>query len=275
MALPFIKMHGLGNDFVILDARKHRFSLNTEQVRRICDRHFGIGCDQLVVLDHPKDHAARLSVTFYNADGSTSAACGNGTRCVARLEKEAGAPDKFNIEVDGVLLAADTSGPSITIDMGEAHTDWKAIPLSKEADTLNVPVNAALPAGVAVNLGNPHIVFFVPDAEKADVAGLGPKIENDALFPERANVEFVSVIDKSTLRMRVWERGAGITLACGSGACAVLVAAARKGFTGRKAHIVADGGTLTVTWLENNHVLLEGPTAHSFAGTLSDELLKA
>jgi diaminopimelate epimerase len=275
MALPFIKMHGLGNDFVILDARKHRFTLTEAQVRRICDRHFGIGCDQLVVMDHSKDHNARLSVTFYNADGSTSAACGNGTRCVAALEKEAGAPDQFNIEVDGVLLAADTSKSAITIDMGEAHLDWRKIPLSKEVDTLNVPVNPLLPTGVSVNLGNPHIVFFVPDAEKADVEHLGPKIENDALFPERANVEFASIIGKDTIRMRVWERGAGITLACGSGACATLVAAARRGLTGRKANIVADGGTLIVTWLENNHVLLEGPTAHSFSGEIADALLKA
>ncbi|MBI3420306.1 MAG: diaminopimelate epimerase [Proteobacteria bacterium] len=236
MRVPFIKMHGLGNDFVILDARKNGFRPAPAQIRRIADRRHGVGCDQLILLEKPRNPQARLYMGIFNADGSVSGACGNATRCVALLEKESGAPEKFFIESDGAMLAAEV-GKSISIDMGPARTGWKDIPLKAAGD-------------------------------------LGAQIETDPLFPERTNVEFVSVKDRHTLRMRVWERGAGITQACGSGACAVLVAAVRRDLAERKATVIADGGALSVTWLENDHVLLEGPASYSFAGEISEQLLK-
>lgn len=275
MRVPFIKMHGLGNDFVILDARKNGFRPAPAQIRRIADRRHGVGCDQLILLEKPRNPQARLYMGIFNADGSVSGACGNATRCVALLEKESGAPEKFFIESDGAMLAAEV-GKSISIDMGPARTGWKDIPLKAAGDTLALEVGKKhkLPLGVGVNMGNPHVVFFVPDAEQVDVADLGAQIETDPLFPERTNVEFVSVKDRHTLRMRVWERGAGITQACGSGACAVLVAAVRRDLAERKATVIADGGALSVTWLENDHVLLEGPASYSFAGEISEQLLK-
>jgi diaminopimelate epimerase len=277
MTIPFAKMHGLGNDFVIVDARRDNFRPTPEQVKVIADRHRGVGCDQLVVLDHPQNNSAQVAMHIFNADGSKVAACGNATRCVAKLERESGAPNAFLIETDAGPLSVGVSSGHIIVDMGPARDGWKDIPLGSQVDTLTVDVGGdlGLPPAVCVNMGNPHAVFFVDDAEALDIAKLGPLIENNLLFPERTNVEFASVKDPSHLRMRVWERGAGITQACGTGACATLVAAVRRGLSERKADIALDGGSLVITWLENGHVLMEGPATHSFYGVLSPEFLGA
>ena len=271
-------MHGLGNDFVILDARKTAFNPTPDLIKRIADRHRGVGCDQVIVLKNsPK--SADLYMGIYNADGSEAAACGNATRCVADLEMNARGLDTLSIESPYDVLHASRSnvmgGDLVTVDMGTALTEWNAIPLSKHVDTLNIDVGiSSLPPAVGVNMGNPHAVFFVKSIDKIDIATLGKQVEHHTLFPARTNVEFVEVKDRAHMRMRVWERGAGITLACGSGACAVMVAAVRRGLTERKADIELDGGTLHMEWLENGHVLMTGPVATSFTGELSDTFLK-
>ena len=277
MSLQFIKMHGLGNDFVILDARKTALQLNPHQIQRIADRNRGVGCDQVIVLKNSAK-SADLYMGIYNADGSEAAACGNATRCVAELEMNARGVNQLSIESPYDVLHASRSsvlgGALITVDMGTALTEWNAIPLSKHMDTLNIDVGiAALPPAVGVNMGNPHAVFFVKQVDKTDIAMLGKQVEYHTLFPARTNVEFVEVKDRTHMRMRVWERGSGITLACGSGACAVMVAAVRRGLTERKADIELDGGILHMEWLENGHVLMTGPVATSFTGELSDAFL--
>ncbi len=266
-------MHGLGNDFVILDARKTGFQPTPDQIKRIADRNRGVGCDQLIVLkDSAK--AADLYMGIYNADGSEAAACGNATRCVADLEMNARGVNELRIESPYDVLHATRSNGLITVDMGTALTEWNAIPLSKHMDTLNIDMGiAGLPPAVAVNMGNPHAVFFVKNVEKTDIATLGKQVEHHALFPARTNVEFIEVKSRTHMRMRVWERGAGITLACGSGACAVIVAAVRRGLTERKADIDLDGGRLHMEWLDNGHVLMTGPVATSFTGVLPDAFL--
>lgn len=269
-------MHGLGNDFVILDARVHGFELSPRQIIRIADRHKGVGCDQLIVLDVPRHKDADVFMHIFNPDGSDGGACGNATRCVAWLDMQARGCEKMNIETGAGLLNAKRQGDLFSVDMGKAKLEWNDIPLAREMDTLMVDVGIkGLPPATCVNMGNPHAVFFVDDVQNIDIATLGTKIEQHSIFPKRTNVEFAHVIDKDHIRMRVWERGAGLTLACGSGACATLVAAARRGLTHKKADIILDGGTLHIAWLENGHVDMTGPVAFSFAGELSDALLGA
>jgi diaminopimelate epimerase len=265
--ISFKKMHGLGNDFVILDGRKAALALSDSQVRHIADRHRGVGCDQLIVMEAPETAESDIFMRIYNPDGSVAGACGNATRCVADiLMREKGA-DKVVIQtISGLLVCTRSGVADVTVDMGPARLDWDQIPLSKDCDTLHLPL-AGDPVGV--NMGNPHAVLFVADADKADVAGIGPGIEKDPLFPQKTNVEFVSIMGKDHLRMRVWERGAGITQACGSGACAVGVAAVRRGLTGRKVKITLDGGDLLIEWRETDgHVLMTGPLTYSFDGNI-------
>lgn len=274
MPVPFIKMHGLGNDFVILDARVSGFMPTAQQIVRIADRHRGVGFDQLVVLEKPRTPATDLFMHIFNCDGSRAGACGNVTRCVARLEHATSDKKKIFIETDAGVLQADVAKNSITIDMGEARTEWKDIPLVRQMDTLAIDTGkAGLPLAVGVNVGNPHAVFFVDRVEVVDVPVMGPQIETHPLFPEKTNVSFAEVIDRNTIRLRVWERGVGITQACGSAACATLVAAVRRDLSEHKAKIILDGGELQIEWLENGHVLMTGGTSYSFKGELSDELL--
>lgn len=265
----FLKMHGLGNDFVVFDARDSALALNAAQVRAIADRRRGIGCDT-VVLIRPGGPIADAGVVFYNADGAESESCGNATRCVARLlMDERGLPRVRLSSKGGMLFCEDAGKGLVTVDMGEAVLDWQKIPMAGAVDTESFPLELAgnvLPGASAVSIGNPHCVLFVPDAENAPVAQLGPHIETLPLFPNRVNVEFAQVLDQNTIRMRVWERGVGITQACGTGACATLVAAARRGLTGRKAELKLDGGSLTIEWREDGHVLMTGPTAMPFRG---------
>jgi diaminopimelate epimerase len=273
MRLPFTKMHGLGNDFVVIDARSrplgpNGYYLSDDQKRRIADRRRGIGCDQLIVLE--QSARADVFMRIYNPDGTEAGACGNATRCVAgRLMAEQGVERIVVETISGLLPTSAADRGDITVDMGEVRTDWREIPLAQECDTLHLPLaQGSLADPVGVNVGNPHAVFFVPDVAAIDLAAVGPALEQAPLFPDRANIEFVQRLDTGKLRMRVWERGAGITQACGSGACATLVAAARRGLTGRKAEVVLDGGTLTIEWLADNHVLMTGGWTTSFQGEI-------
>ena len=265
----FLKMHGLGNDFVAFDARDSAFVLTADQARKIADRHFGIGCDTVVVM-RPGGAAADVSLLFYNADGAESESCGNATRCIARLLMDERGLARVRISTKGGMIACSDAGKGlVTLNMGEPRLDWGALPMSAPVDTTNFPLDVggtSLPAS-AVSMGNPHCVLFVPDAAKAPVASLGPKIETLPLFPNRVNVEFAQVLDRGRIRMRVWERGAGITLACGTGACATAVAAVRRGLTDRKVELVLDGGSLFIEWREeDNHVLMTGPAAFPYRG---------
>ena len=267
--IEFLKMHGLGNDFVVFDARRRALALGPGAARRIADRRTGVGCDQIVVIAPAKNDLAGASVTFLNADGGEAGACGNGSRCVAALLMRENKTNHVVLETVSGLLDCETDDDEIAVDLGPARLDWRDIPLASACDTLHLGIEAGpLKDPVGVGLGNPHAVFFVADADKIALETLGPQIENHALFPERANVEVAQIISPSEIRLRVWERGAGVTRACGTGACAALVAANRRGLTGRKARVRLDGGTLGVEWLRDNHVLLTGPVATSFAGTL-------
>ncbi len=279
-AWPFIKMHGLGNDFVVLDARARVIDLTPARIRAISDRRTGIGCDQLVVIAPPKGQVSDATMLIYNCDGSEVSACGNATRCVAWLLMAESGQAKVVIETKAGLLDAESRGESlVAVDMGRPRLDWREIPLAEAGDTLHLGVRVGpLADPVGVNMGNPHAVFFVDDAEAVELATFGPVLEHYALFPERANIEvaqILSPLDAHTgrIRMRVWERGTGITMACGTGACATLVAAARRGLSPRKAEVIVDGGTLTIEWLPDDHVLMTGPVATAFVGTLDPTLL--
>jgi len=267
----FVKMHGLGNDFVVFDARDTAINLTQAQVKTIADRHFGVGCDTVVVI-RPGGAQADAGVIFYNADGSESESCFNATRCIARLLMDERGLARVKLSSKGGMLACSDAGQgSVMVDMGPPRLDWQQVPLAREVDTLNFPLDvggASLPVS-ALSMGNPHCVLFVPDADKAPVTQLGPKIEILPLFPNRTNVEFAQVLDRDRIRMRVWERGVGVTLACGTGACATAVAAIRRGLTGRKVELMLDGGSLTIEWREEDgHVLMTGPTAMPFRGRL-------
>ncbi len=274
-ALPFIKMHGLGNDFVVLDARQRALALTDRQALAIADRRTGVGCDQIITVGAPRAAGADAFMRIQNADGGEVEACGNATRCVADMLMRERGTDRAVIEtVVGLLPATRASGGRIAVDMGPARLDWREIPLAEACDTLRVPIaHGSLKEPVAVSMGNPHAVFIVPDAEAAPVAEAGPVLEHHKLFPQRANIEFVQVLDRGRLRMRVWERGVGITQACGSGACAAAVAAIRRGLTERKVQVLLDGGTLELEWREDNHVVMTGPVATSFTGELPASLL--
>ena len=272
---PFVKMHGLGNDFVVFDARERALLLDDAHARAIADRHTGVGCDQLLVMERPKNPNADVFMRIRNADGDEVEACGNGTRCIAAaLMHETGKRHVTIETVAGLLEASDAGAARVTVDMGSARLLWREIPLARECDTLHVPLTLGpLSDPVATNMGNPHATFFVPDAEAVDIATLGRELEYHLMFPERANIGVASLIAPDRLRFRVWERGVGITVACGTGACAAGVAAARRGLTGRKVTVVADGGPLEIEWRADGHVLMTGPVAVSFTGTLDPALL--
>lgn len=252
--ITFKKMHGLGNDFVIIDARTQNAALSPEQITQICDRNFGVGCDQLVILENAD--AADIRALFYNPDGSTSGACGNATRCVADIIMTETGQDNATIETGGgILPVTRTDNNMITVNMGQP------------SDITEMPLNDT---PVGVNMGNPHCVFFVEDLAQANPTERGPIIEHHELFPNRTNVEFVQQTAPNQLRQITWERGAGITLACGSGACATAVAAITRGLTHRTVEIILDGGSLWIEWRESdNNVYMTGPYAYVFEGTLT------
>jgi len=273
----FVKMHGLGNDFVVFDARDAAVNLTAMHAKAVANRHFGVGCDTVVVI-RPGGAQADASVLFYNADGSESESCYNATRCVARLLlDERGLARVKLVTKGGMLICSDAGKGAVTVDVGAPRLDWKQVPLAHEMDTTNflIEVGGSSVPVSAVSMGNPHCVLFVPDAQNAPVTSLGPKIEHLLLFPNRTNVEFAQVLDPGKIRMRVWERGVGVTLACGTGACATAVAAIRRGLTGRKVEVVLDGGSLMIEWREaDGHVLMTGPTAAPFRGRLDLDSLR-
>ncbi|MGZ9097177.1 MAG: diaminopimelate epimerase [Micavibrio sp.] len=273
MTLKFHKMHGLGNDFVIVDNRLGQHGFTAERIREIADRRFGVGCDQFIVMEPRQQQTADIFMRIHNPDGSEAGACGNGTRCVADLLMRESGKDSCVIEtVSGLLACRVAEGGMVEVDMGAPRLNWDQIPLSEDRDTLHLGIGDgdALSDPVAVSMGNPHCVFFVKNVEKFPVETLGPSVERHALFPQKTNVEFAEILSPSKIRMRVWERGTGVTQACGSGACATMVAAARRGLTGRKAEIILDGGSLFLEWREaDDHVLMTGPVANVFEGVLA------
>ena len=267
--LPFEKMHGLGNDFVVVDARALDIPLPERLVRAIADRHCGVGFDQLAVISSGK-HDAHL--TFYNADGSLSAACGNATRCIARKLMDETGLTTLRLTTDRGLLMARDAGEGLTaVNMGQPQLDWDEVPLAEAMDTLELPIDGA---PTATGMGNPHCTFFVDDAEAVDLETFGAAHEHHPLYPERTNVQVAQIIGPDHIRMRVWERGVGITLASGSSSCATAVAAARRGLTGRKVQIDLDGGTLWINWAEDG-VWMTGPTMTVFAGEFSRDFLES
>jgi diaminopimelate epimerase len=266
-ALKFIKMHGLGNDFVILDGRGTLIELTSAQTQMIADRRRGIGCDQLIVLEESQN-GADLMMRIRNADGGEVEACGNATRCIGKLVMDEKGGDQATIETIGGVLTATKSGDNITVDMGPAFLQWSDIPLAAEMDTMSLDMSEGMLSNpVAVGMGNPHAVFFVADAAAIDLETVGPILEHHALYPNRTNVEAAQIMSRSHIRLRVWERGVGITEACGTGACATLVAAARRDLSDRKATVELDGGALEIEWQDDNHVLMTGPTELSYTGT--------
>ncbi|QQP87951.1 diaminopimelate epimerase [Skermanella sp. TT6] len=275
MTIPFLKMHGLGNDFVVIDARGTDLSLNEAQARAIADRRTGVGCDQFIVIEPPKTSGATAFMRIRNPDGSEAGACGNATRCVAHLlMRESGQPGAVVETIAGLLPSSAAPDGMVTVDMGPARLDWSDIPLAGPADTLRLDVAEGGYAGpVAVSMGNPHAVFFVDDVAAVPLESVGPRLEHHPAFPRKANIEFAQVLSPTRIRMRVWERSAGITRACGSGACAVQVAAVRRGLTERRAEVILDGGSLVIEWREDGHVLMTGPVALSFTGHLAPDLL--
>ena len=268
IGLPFMKMHGLGNDFVVMDARKREVTVTADLARALADRHRGVGFDQLALIQN--DHEADLALTFYNADGSLSATCGNATRCIAAYEMAAQGLNQIRLWTErGILIAQDRGNGLTAVNMGAPLLEWQDIPLAAAMDTLHLPIDGD---PVGTGMGNPHCSFFVDDAEAVDLATLGPEIEYHPLFPARTNVQFASLLGPDHLRMRVWERGTGITLASGSSSCAVAVAAARRGLTSRAVKLTLDGGDIWIEWREDG-VWMTGPTAHVFNAELTADFI--
>jgi diaminopimelate epimerase len=279
--VPYLKMNGLGNDFVIVDGRETGQRFSTGAVQKIGDRVSGVGFDQMIVMERPAV-GVDVFMRIYNADGSEIGACGNATRCVAALlAEELGRPG-IVIETLAGLLLATVADELVTVDMGTPKFDWDQIPLSEEfADTTGIelqlgPIDAPiLHTPSVVNVGNPHAIFWVSDVEAYDLGRFGPLLENHPIFPERANISLAQVISPDRIKVRVWERGAGLTLACGTAACAVAVAAARKGLTNRKVTIELPGGSLQLDWRSSdNHILMTGAWTLDGEGVLPEEWLK-
>lgn len=270
MDVPFLKMHGCGNDFVVLDARVRDLGITPARAAAIADRHTGVGCDQVIVLE-PAGPGADVFMRIRNPDGGEAGACGNATRCVASLLATENGGRGFTVRTISGELACDVLADGrVSVDMGQAQLGWRDIPLASEADTLHLKLaEGGVSDPAACSMGNPHATFFVADLAGVAVERVGPVLEHAALFPQRANIGFAQVLAPDRIRLRVWERGTGLTLACGSGACATLVNAARRGLTGRHATVAVDGGELAIEWRADGHVLMTGPVATAFRGTLA------
>lgn len=264
-----MKMHGLGNDFVVIDARAHEIALPQGLVRGVAHRQKGIGFDQLAVITQGADS---VHLTFYNADGSTAGACGNATRCIARyLMDESGIASVTLLTERGTLSAVDKGNGITSVNMGHPQLSWDEVPLAHEMDTLSLPIDGA---PVATGMGNPHCTFFVDDVEAIDLTSFGAAHEHHPLYPQRTNVQIAQITGPDQIRMRVWERGVGITLASGSSSCATAVAAARRGLTGRCVSIELDGGTIEVDWRDDG-VWMTGGTMHVADGTFTPDFIES
>jgi diaminopimelate epimerase len=271
MIARFVKMHGCGNDFVVFDERSGAFGLTATRAAAIADRRTGVGCDQLISIEPaPPGSNADAFMRIRNPDGREAGACGNATRCVADLlARETGRRTQVIQTVAGNLNSEVLSDRRVQVDMGRARLDWSEIPLARPMDTLHLDLaRGTVTDPAAASMGNPHATFFVRDVERLNAAELGADLECDILFPERANIGFAQILAPDRMRLRVWERGAGLTLACGSGACAAVVNAHRRGLAGRRATVLVDGGELEIAWQENGRVLMTGPVATAFIGEI-------
>jgi diaminopimelate epimerase len=271
MIAGFVKMHGCGNDFVVLDERAAPLGITPARAAALADRRRGIGCDQLIIIEPaPEGSNADAFMRIRNPDGAEAGACGNATRCVVeKLAKETGRRHQVIRTVAGNLPADLLDDGRVTVDMGPAGLNWTDVPLARRMDTLHLDLALGTVADpAACSMGNPHATFFVDDVGALPIDTLGPALEHDPLFPDRANIGFVEVLGPERLRLRVWERGAGLTLACGSGACAALVNAHRRGLVARRATVVVDGGELEIEWRADGHALMTGPVATAFSGSV-------
>ncbi len=271
MITAFTKMHGCGNDFVIFDERAGPLGLTPARAAAIADRQRGVGCDQFISLEPSATHGVDAFMRIRNPDGSEAGACGNATRCVVDMLARETGRKFFTVQtISGLLPARVLDDGRVEVDMGAARTQWDQIPLAVEADTLHLTLEAdgvADPA--AASMGNPHATFFVDDLAAIDIPAIGPSLENHPIFPARANIGFAQILAPDRIRLRVWERGAGLTLACGSGACATIVNAARRGLIGRRATVLVDGGELELVWRDDGHVLMTGPATTVFRGEIN------
>ncbi|HEY0853823.1 MAG TPA: diaminopimelate epimerase [Devosia sp.] len=277
---PYLKMNGLGNDFVVVDARVSGRRFTADQVRKITNRATGIGADQMIVMEKPRADGVDVFMRIYNQDGGEIDACGNASRCIAGLLAKELDRNTVTLETNAGLLFAAVHGEVVTVDMGRPRFDWDQIPLAEPfADTTGIelqigPIDAPiLHTPSVVNVGNPHCIFWVDDVERFDLGRFGPLLENHPIFPDRANISLAQVMSRDHIRIRVWERGTGLTRACGTAACATAVAAARKGLSNRKVKVDLPGGPLTIDWRESDsHVLMTGPWSLDGVGTLPEAL---
>lgn len=266
--ISFFKMHGLGNDFVVIDSRLKSINLTANFIKKLGDRNFGVGFDQLAIIHDSEVNDARL--TFFNSDGSKSATCGNATRCIANFLMDDIKKDEIDLSTDHKSLQAKREADgSVSVNMGLPEIEWQKIPLLEDVDTLFLPIPGK---PTATSMGNPHCSFFVDNLDQVKIEAEGAEIENHSLFPQKTNVQFVSLISKDRLRVRVWERGVGVTKASGSSACAAVVAAVRRKITGNKVEVVLDGGKLVINYT-NKGVWMNGPTMHVFNGQLNSQFL--
>ena len=263
MELQFTKMHGCGNDFVVIDNRNQQLELHKDEIKLICDRHYGIGCDQLVVIKRANKKNVSVYALFWNSDGSVSATCGNATRCIASILFRETKREILHIETqNGVIACHKKNNELISVNIGKPRTAWNEIPLSKDVSTLKLPIEGE---PTATNFGNPHCTFFVDDLNQVDVQTQGPITEEDVLFPQKTNVQFVKILDRAHIKMKVWERGSGITLSSGSSSCAAVDSGIRRGLLDNRVEVVLEGGTVEVE-KKLTGVWLTGPTKHVFSG---------
>ena len=267
--IEFIKMHGLGNDFVIIDNRFNNIDISKELINSISDRKSGAGCDQLITINPNTSNNHDVSIEIYNPNGDRAEACGNGTRCIAKLLFNENNKSELKIKSDvGILIAKKIDNNNISVNLGKLSHNWQDIPLIKNIDTLNIPINInGFSSGVAVNIGNPHVVFFGNNISDVDLSSIGPEIENNELFPNKTNVEIIEIINVNKIKMRVWERDTGMTLACGSGACAAVYAGTLKKLLKNRVEVELERGSLFIS-IENNEAIMEGPAEISFRGKI-------
>ena len=267
--IEFIKMHGLGNDFVIIDRRNNEIEISKEFIKKLSDRKSGAGCDQLITINHSFSNDHDACIQIYNPEGDSAEACGNGTRCVAKLLFDEKNNSELKIKSDaGTLIAKKNDDQNISVNLGKFSHHWQDIPLVKNVDTLNMPIDIeGFSSGIAVNIGNPHIVFIGKNINNINLSVIGPNIENNKLFPNKTNVEIIEILNESKIKMRVWERGAGITQACGSGACAAVYAGKLKKLLKDKVEVELERGSLFIN-IENNNAIMTGPAEISFRGKI-------
>lgn len=272
MDIPFMKMQGLGNDFIFLDQRSSTFDLSEDHIRRLCNRRVGIGCDQLIILQSPKSPTADVYMSIYNTDGSKAGACGNATRCLGFFLCHELSKNKCTIEtVSGLLQTHLLSPDRVQVDMGKPNFQWSSIPLSQEMDVLNLPISCGvLSSPVGLSMGNPHMVFFVKDVMGLDIHSLGAELTHHPFYPEGANVQFVEIIDRKTIRVRVYERGAGVTLSSGTGASASVVAGVKRNLIDKDVTVRLDGGNLDISYEDT--VLMSGPVGFSYQGHFDERI---